>query len=131
MLYANTEAQVSLFPKPFHSCCQQNSTDSFDVTLKGWTKEDRKSFCTWFSIQAEAEREEEIRQQQAQPAMTMPQYINALMNVNFSNEDSVADFIQSTQRLDCRPRPQPVVLGIENCYKYQLISSWDDLEILS
>jgi len=36
---------------------------------------------------------------------------------------------QLTQILDWRPRPQPVVLGSEKCYKYRLISclgaQWD------
>jgi hypothetical protein len=63
------------------------------------------SFYKWFCAQADAEREEEIRQQQAQPAMTMPQYINALMNVNFSDGDSVSIFTQLTQMTDMRPRP--------------------------
>jgi hypothetical protein len=100
----------------------------FDDATRGWTKEDKKSFFEWFYAQAKAEREEKIRQQQVQPAMTMPQYIKALMNVDFSNEASVRQFINLTQRLDWRPRPQPVVLGIEKCYKYQLISclgQWD------
>jgi len=91
-------------------------------------KADKMSFCYWLYTQAKAEREEQIRQQQAQPAMTMPQYINALMNVNFSDEDSVGEFIVLTQMLDWQPPPQPIVLGTENCYKYQLISCsgyWD------
>jgi len=53
----------------------------------------KKSFFHWLYTQAKAEREEEIRQQQAQPAMTMPQYIKALMNADFSDEDDVGWFI--------------------------------------
>ena len=60
--------------------------------------------------------------------MTMPQYIKALMNVDFNDEDSVDQFINLTQILDWRPGPQPIVLGTEKSYKYQLISclgQWD------
>jgi hypothetical protein len=45
--------------------------------------------------------------------MTMPQYINALKNVNFSDEYSVGEFLVLTQHLRRRPDPQPVVLGTE------------------
>jgi hypothetical protein len=63
--------------------------------------------------------------------MTMPQYINALKNVNFSDEYSVGEFLVLTQDLGRRPRPQPVVLGTENCYEYQLISCLSEWEVSS
>jgi len=110
----------------------RNLLDSpFEDATRGWTKEDRKSFFEWFSAQAKAEREEKVRQQQAQPAMTIPQYVKALMNVNFSDEDSIGQFILSTQMLGRQPRPQPVVLGTEKSYKYLLISCLGGLDISS
>jgi hypothetical protein len=63
--------------------------------------------------------------------MIMSQYINALKNVNFSDEDNVGEFLLSTQHLDWRPHPQPVVLGTENRYKYQLISCRSEWEVSS
>jgi hypothetical protein len=121
-----------LFPKPFHSCCQRNSTESaFNAATEGWTTEDIKSFTEWSYTKGKAEREERIRQELAQPAMTMPQYINALKNVNFSDEYSVGKFLVSTQGLGWRPGPHPVVLGAENCYKYQLISCSSEWEVFS
>jgi len=50
------------------------------------------------------------------------------MNVDFNDEDSVDQFINLTQILDWRPGHQPIVLGTEKSYKYQLISclgQWD------
>ena len=61
----------------------------------------------------------------------MPQYINALKNVNFNDENSVGEFLLLTQHLDWRPHPQPVVLGVENCYKYQLNSCRSEWEVSS
>jgi hypothetical protein len=61
--------------------------------------------------------------------MTMPQYINTLKNVNFSDEYNVGEFMVLTQHLGRRPRPQPIVLGTENCYKYQLISCLSEWEV--
>jgi hypothetical protein len=110
----------------------KNLNDSpFEDALRGWTKEDRRSFFEWFSAQAKAEREEEIRRQQAHPAMTVPQYVKTLMNVDFSDQDSVGKFINLTQIFDWRPHPEPVVLGTEKGYKYQLISSLSWWEISS
>ena len=63
--------------------------------------------------------------------MTMPQYINALKNVNFSDEYNVGEFMVLTQHQDWRPCPQPIVLGTENCYKYQLISCLSEWEVSS
>jgi hypothetical protein len=55
-----------VFLKPFHSCCQRNSTEStFEAVTEGWTKAEKKSFIEWLCIQLKTEREEEIRQQQA------------------------------------------------------------------
>ena len=68
---------------------------------------------------------------QAQPAMTVPQYVKALMNVDLSDQDSLGKFINLTQIFDWRPHPEPVVLGTEKGYKYQLISSLSWWEISS
>jgi hypothetical protein len=125
-------SRLVCFPKPFHSCCQQNSTEpAFNAATEGWTTEDKKNFIEWSYIQGKAEQEERIRQEQAQPAMTMPQYINALKNVNFSDEYSVGEFLLFTQHLDWRPDPQPIVLGTENCHQYQLISCLSEWEVSS
>jgi hypothetical protein len=100
----------------------------FEDTTRGWADEEKRSFFEWFSVQTDIEKEERIRQQHAQPAMTMPQYIKALMNVDFSDEDTVVQFLNLTHINDYRPPPQPVVLGTEKCYQYQLISCaeyWD------
>ena len=98
---------------------------------EGWTKEDKKSFIDWSYTKGKAEEEERIRQERAQPAMTMPQYIHALKNVNFSNENSVGKFMVLTQHHDWRPHPQPIVLGTEKCYQYQLISCLSEWEVSS
>ena len=63
--------------------------------------------------------------------MTMQQYINALKNVNFSDENNVGEFMVLTQNPRWRPDPQPVVLGTENCYQYQLISCNSEWECSS
>jgi len=105
--------------------------DSPFKVVQDWTEADQRSFFNWFSMQAEAEDEEEIRQEQAKPAMTVPQYIESLMNVDFSDEVGVGRFINVTQQSYPRPPPQPVVLGTENCYKYQLISCLEEEDISS
>ena len=56
--------------------CKNFHDSPFEHATRGWTEEYQKSFFKWFSAQAKAEEEERIRQQQAQPAMTMPQYIH-------------------------------------------------------
>jgi hypothetical protein len=81
--------------------------------------------------QSRAALEKLIQQERAQPAATMPQYIHALKNVNFSDEDSIGEFLLLTQPTGWQPAPQPVELGKEGSYKYQLISCMHDWEISS
>jgi hypothetical protein len=95
------------------------------------TTEGKKNFIEWCNTQGKVEQEERIRQKQAQPAITMPQYISALKNVNFSDEYSVGEFLLFTQHLNWRPDPQPIVLGTENCHQYQLISCQSEWEVSS
>jgi hypothetical protein len=63
--------------------------------------------------------------------MTMPEYITELRNINFNDENNIGEFMVSTQNPCWRPDPQPVVLGIENCYQYQLISCLSEWEYSS
>ena len=103
---ASVPAKFLAAKDAIHKYTYRSPHDSaFEDTTRGWTKEDKRSFFEWFSAQADAEEEEEIRQQQAQPAITIPQYIKALMNVDFSDPDSFGHFVNLTQIHDWAATP--------------------------
>ena len=66
-------------------------------------------------------RAREIEQQKKEPVLTAMQYIHALRTVDFEDADSMDGFLKLTQIRDHQPPAQPILLGVDNGFKYFLV----------